>query len=87
MDTPFGRLVLNIVGPLERSKAGNRFIFVICDYATRYPEAIPLRIVTAKQVTSTMLQLFSRVGTPQEALRDQGPNFMSKPLRQDHDRY
>ncbi len=30
---------------MARSRTGNRFILVICDYATRYPEAIPLELV------------------------------------------
>ena len=82
IDTPFERIAVDVVGPLEKSKSGNRFILVICDYATRYPEAFPLRDVTAKRVATAMLQLFSRVGIPREVLTDQGPNFMSKTLRQ-----
>ncbi len=42
VDEPFRRIAMDIVGPLERSTAGNRYILVICDYATRYPEAVPL---------------------------------------------
>ncbi|KAL2103518.1 hypothetical protein ACEWY4_000386 [Coilia grayii] len=85
IDTPFDRIAVDVVGPLEKSKSGNRFILVICDYATRYPEAFPLRDVTAKRVATAMLQLFSRVGIPREVLTDQGPNFMSKTLRQVYD--
>ena len=29
---------MDIVGPLPRSQAGNRYILVVCDYGTRYPE-------------------------------------------------
>ncbi|TWW71979.1 SCAN domain-containing protein [Takifugu flavidus] len=76
---------VDVVGPLERSRSGNRFILVVCDYATRYPEAYPLKVVTAKQVASCLLQLFSRVGIPREVLTDQGPNFMSKTLQQVYD--
>uniref|UniRef100_A0A674PL68 Integrase catalytic domain-containing protein n=1 Tax=Takifugu rubripes TaxID=31033 RepID=A0A674PL68_TAKRU len=85
VDTPFERIGVDVVGPLERSRSGNRFILVVCDYATRYPEAFPLKVVTAKQVASCLLQLFSRVGIPREVLTDQGPNFMSKTLQQVYD--
>lgn len=34
---------MDIVGPLEKSSVGQQYILVICDYATRYPEAFPLR--------------------------------------------
>ena len=40
---PFERVGINIVGPLDPKTAlGNRFILVLVDHATRYPEAIPL---------------------------------------------
>lgn len=82
VDYPFERIGVDIVGPLERSQAGNRFILVICDYATRYPEAYPLREVTAKQISTALLRFFSQVGIPREVLTDQGPNFMSHILHQ-----
>ncbi|KAI3366502.1 hypothetical protein L3Q82_000474 [Scortum barcoo] len=49
---------------------------------TRYPEAFPLRDITAKQIAYPPLQLFSRVGIPSEILTDQGTNFLSDILRQ-----
>eukprot|EP00731_Ephydatia_muelleri_P039284 Em1336g1a len=42
---PFSWIAMDIVGPLPRSRSGNRYVLVICDYATRYPEAIPLRSI------------------------------------------
>lgn len=80
--TPFHRIAVDIVGPLERTRSGHRFILVVCDYATRYPEAFPLRKVTAGAIARTLLQLFSRVGLPQEVLTDQGTAFLSKTLKQ-----
>lgn len=82
VDTPFERIGVDIVGPVERSQKGNRFILVVCDYATRYPEAYPLRDVTAKQIAAALLNFFSHVGIPKEVLTDQGPNFMSRTLKQ-----
>ncbi|XP_062421516.1 uncharacterized protein LOC134132872 [Pungitius pungitius] len=82
IDTPFSRLGMDIVGPLEKSKNGNRYILVICDYATKYPEAFPLRTIKARQVANCLVQLFSRVGIPREILTDQGTNFMSVLLKQ-----
>lgn len=79
---PFERIGVDVVGPLERSQSGNRFILVICDYATRYPEAYPLKEITAKQVAIALLRLFSQVGIPKEFLTDQGPNFMRHTFHQ-----
>ena len=76
---PFKRIAMYIVGPLPRSRSSNRFILVICDYATRYPEAIPLRNTDAAHirtyVAEELVKMFARVGVPQEILTDQGSNF------------
>ena len=40
---PLALLAMDIVGPLERTVSGNKYILVLADYATRYPEAILLR--------------------------------------------
>lgn len=82
VEVPFERIGVDVVGPVQRSQAGNRFILVISDYATRYPEAFPLRDVTAKQIASALLKFFSQVGIPKEVLTDQGTNFMSHTLYQ-----
>lgn len=82
IDTPFERIGMDIVGPLERSSSGHHYILVLCDYATRYPEAFPLRSVKARQIAYCLLQLFSRVGIPKEVLTDCGTNFLSKLLQQ-----
>ena len=59
---------------------GNRFILVICDYATRYPEAVPLRTINAENIAEELVKFFSRVGIPKEILTDQGSNFVSQLL-------
>ncbi|XP_072246328.1 uncharacterized protein nfic isoform X1 [Leuresthes tenuis] len=80
--TPFNRLGMDIVGPVEKSKRGNRCMLVITDYATRYPEVFPLKSIKAKSVAFSLIQFFSRVGFPCEILTDQGTNFMSGLLKQ-----
>ena len=39
----YERIAMDIVGPLPKSSHGNWFVLVICDYAMRYPEAVPLK--------------------------------------------
>ena len=82
IEVPFTRIAMDIVGPLERTQTGYRYILVICDYATRYPEAFPLRKISARPIAQALLQLFSRVGIPQEVLTDQGTAFLSKTMQQ-----
>ena len=77
---PFRRMAMDIVGPLPRSRSENRFVLVLCDYATRYAEAVPMRTVHAEAVADELVKVFSRVGIPEEILTDQGTNFTDKLL-------
>lgn len=52
---------MDIVGPLPRSGRGDQYILVVCDYAIRFPEAFPLRTITAPTVVRALIQLFSQV--------------------------
>ena len=67
MDEPFRTIAMDIVG---------RYILVICDYATRYPEAV--RTIDANTIAEELLVVFSRVGIPEEMLTDQDTNFTSQ---------
>ncbi|XP_075762946.1 uncharacterized protein LOC142819454 [Pelodiscus sinensis] len=78
VDVPFERIAMDVVGPLDKSKAGHQYILVILDYATRYPEAVPLRNTYATTIATELMKLFSRVGLPREILTDQGTNFTSR---------
>ena len=75
---PFSRIAMDIVGPLPKSRSGNKYLLVICDYATRYPEAVPLKSIDTEHVAEELLKLFFRVGVPQKILTDQGSNFTSQ---------
>ena len=79
VEEPFQRIAI-IVGLLPRSRSGNRYVLVVCDYATRYPEAVALRNTDAESVAEELVKLFARVGIPMEILTDQGTNFTSQLL-------
>eukprot|EP00731_Ephydatia_muelleri_P003700 Em0001g3700a len=51
---PFSHIAMDIVDPLPRSRAGNKYILVHCDYATRYPEAVPLKSIDAESVAEEL---------------------------------
>ncbi|XP_062589077.1 uncharacterized protein LOC134250727 [Saccostrea cucullata] len=77
IEEPFSRIAIDFVGPLPLTEKKNRYILVCMDYSTRYPEAFPLKNQEAETVANTLIELFSRVGVPNEILSDQGTNFMS----------
>ena len=79
---PFHRIAMDIVGPLQRSTKGNKYILVLCDYATRFPEAIPLKSIAAEAVAEELVKVFSSYGIPKEILTDQGTNFTSQLLQE-----
>ena len=80
MEVPFERIGMDLIGPFHRSARGYRFVLVLVDYATRYPEAVPLRTISAKTAVQALFQVISRVGIPKEILTDQGIQFMSQTL-------
>ena len=47
------------------------------DYATRYPEAVPLKDIQAETVAEALVNMFTTVGVPKEILNDQGSQFLS----------
>ncbi|KAG6928412.1 hypothetical protein G0U57_008138, partial [Chelydra serpentina] len=68
----------DLIGSLEKTAWGHRHVLVVLDYATRYPEAVPLRNTASKTIAKELVQIFARVGLPKEILTDQGTPFMSK---------
>ena len=65
---------------LGLTSSGNRHVLVICDYATRYLEAVPMKFVDAEKVATELVKVFARVGIPREIFTDQGSNFTSQLL-------
>lgn len=84
ISTPFRKITIDIMGPLEKSSAVHQYILVICDYTTRYPEAFLLRSITTPKIIQALVQLFSRVRIPEEILTDKWTNFTSRLMGQLH---
>lgn len=60
ISTPWDRVAFNVVGPLPKSRKGYRYILTSMDYASRYPEAIPLKRIDAVTVAEAMVQTYTR---------------------------
>ncbi|XP_033729482.1 uncharacterized protein LOC117318627 [Pecten maximus] len=83
IDTPFKRIAVDLVGPLEPATyRGNRYILTVVDYATRYPEAVALKGIENERVAEALVEIFSRVGVPMEMLTDQGAQFTSNLMKE-----
>ena len=66
----------------KRIKNRNELLKHPVDYATRYPEAMPLRTTNAMTVAETLIQYFFRVGILDEKVSDQESSFISKLIAQ-----
>ena len=83
IETPFKRVAVDIVGPIASpSETGYGYILTLVDYATRYPEVVPLKKVTTEAVAEALLGIYSRENIPEEEWTDQGTQFMSKCMQE-----
>ncbi|XP_071542904.1 uncharacterized protein [Panulirus ornatus] len=74
---PFQKIIIDIVGPLPKSKKGNQYILTVLGPTSRYPEAFPLKTISAKNVANKLIHMFTTFGIPQEVRSDRGTNFTS----------
>ncbi|XP_076039591.1 uncharacterized protein LOC143024613 isoform X1 [Oratosquilla oratoria] len=82
---PFARVAIDLVGPLSpASSDGHRYILTLIDFATGFPEAVPLKDIDSISVAEALLTIFSRVGIPREILSDRGTQFTSNLMKELH---
>ena len=59
---------MDIIGPLATLIGAvlGTVVLVVCDYGTRYPEAVPLKSVDAEHIAEELVKLFAWVnlGSP-----------------------
>ncbi|GBO26646.1 hypothetical protein AVEN_126021-1 [Araneus ventricosus] len=53
---PFERMVLDILGPFPVTSKGNRYVLVLMDYFTKWPEAIPIPDQEASTVAEELVR-------------------------------
>ncbi|KRY06856.1 Transposon Tf2-6 polyprotein, partial [Trichinella patagoniensis] len=80
---PFQRIGVDVLGPLEETKRGNRYLLVICDYFTKWPEAFPMPDAEATTIARHLVNgIFCRFGAPETIHSDQGRNFESALIKE-----
>ena len=80
IDNPFKRVDIDLVGPISPpSEEGHRYILTLVDFATRYPEAVPLKTIDTETVAEVLVNIFSWVRVPEETLRlHEGSNTIAE---------
>lgn len=80
---PMERIALDIMGPFNRSNAGNKYILVIADYFTKFTHAVPIRNQEADTVARKLVDTFiAFFGVPLQIHTDQGTNFQSNMFKE-----
>ena len=76
---PFQRLHVDIIGPLPRTKRGNRYILTVQCSFTKWVEAYAVPNQRAKTCAKTLMDNWVyRYGAPDSIHSDQGRNFESR---------
>lgn len=79
---PFYHIGIDFVGPLPKTKDGNRYIIVAMDYLTKWPEAKPVQEATAAETVKFVYEdIICRHGCPGKILTDRGTHFNNKLLQ------
>ena len=79
----FERLGVDIIGPLKRTRSGNKYIVCFTDYLTKWAEAFPVKRQTAEVIASLLVnKIIFRFGSPATLLSDRGTQFLGRVVRQ-----
>lgn len=57
-------------------------MLTLVDYATRYPEAVALKVIETERVAEALVDIFSRIGVPQEMITAMGSQFTSTLMKE-----
>jgi transposase InsO family protein len=76
---PLESVAMDILGPLPKTRHGNRFLLVIADRYTKLTRTVPMRVTTAVAVAQAFCDQWVFVyGPPVTLLTDNGPQFAAK---------
>ena len=75
---PLQRVAMDLLGPLDETERGNKYILVVVDYLSKWVEGYPLKDMTATTCADVVTREFvCRYGFPLQVHSDQGRQFES----------
>lgn len=81
-ETSFEKIYMDLVGPLEETENGSKYILTIQDELTKFMEAIPLANKEANTVAKGLVEKFIlKYGMPLKIASDQGTEFINDVLK------
>ena len=76
---PFDTVCIDILGPLPETKQFNKYVLVMIDRFTRWPELVALQDTLSITVADAFFDnIICRHSVPRRVLSDRGTNFLSK---------
>ena len=70
ISVPYQRMVWDLMGPLNKTVRGYRYILTVMCLGTRYPYAVSLKKIDALSVAEGLMEVIQHSGIPNELLSD-----------------
>ena len=75
---PWQKVAIDLVGPMPRTRKGNKWILVLTDHFTRWQDALAITEATTPVIANMLDErVFSYLGLPESIHSDQGAQFES----------
>ncbi|KAJ8361977.1 hypothetical protein AAFF_G00407490 [Aldrovandia affinis] len=74
---PWEKIQVDIFGELQAAPAHQKYLIVVTDLYSKWPEVIATSNVTTATVITGLSDLFTRWGQPQVIMTDNGPQFQA----------
>ena len=69
---------IDVIGPLPATICHNKYILVLVEHLSKWPEAFPMQLADALTITGHLHEITRRYGAPKELISDQGTEFINK---------
>ena len=79
---PFDRIDIDVLGPFPKSQRDNKYIVVVSDYFTKYPEAFAVPNQQATTIAKLLVGVICKHGCPSKILTDRGANFTCELIKE-----
>ncbi|GFO38083.1 Pol polyprotein [Plakobranchus ocellatus] len=77
LESPCQKVAIDVTGPFLIAPQSSKFLVVLIDYKSKFPEILMSSNVRSSTIIGWLDEVFSRFGTPDELVSDNGPQFTS----------
>ncbi|KAL5481207.1 hypothetical protein EMCRGX_G021320, partial [Ephydatia muelleri] len=77
--SPWHHVGIDFIGPISpKTTSGNSYILTLCDYFTKWVEAVARPTKEASGIASSLFKIFMKMGLPAVITTDQGSEFKNQ---------